>query len=295
MLRPRVLIQVIAGLILSTAVPLVAQMPPDAAFNPLPPCRVVDSRSNLGTSGILLPGQIRNITFRGKCGLPGLTGDGGLESNAVVAVAMNVVAANPAGAGHLSAWPSNREQPASSILNYATANVANGIILPMCDQLNVAVSVCAGGDIKFQSAVSPTDLVIDVTGYYLKPTLPGARRHGIGAGADTVLCLGSDNHFGLSDKLVSFADAPLACPAGTHVCPEAVVIGNHCDTSRADSACDYRDCEGTCIDQPPTNHFGWASADNSTQALARVVGEDVGFAIFVPTCQYRPVWCCSGP
>jgi hypothetical protein len=282
-------VAVIATLALSSG--LSRAQTSDTVFTPLPPCRVVDSRINLGTSGLLLPGQVRTILFRGSCGIPGLTTDGGRETNQARALALNVIAVSAAGDGHLSAWPSNQSQPSASLINYsAVQNIANGVIVPMCDQHST--NPCAAGDIHFQAAVSSVHLVVDVTGYYSKPTLPGSVRHGAGVGVDNFLCLANGIRFGLTSKFATWANAGMACPAGSRLC-ESSEIAAACDTSRVDDTCDGIDCGFQCVDAPAGNHRGWTATTSTTgDATGILVGEDgLLFPGFV--CEQRPVWCCS--
>jgi hypothetical protein len=149
-------------------------------FVPVTPCRVIDTRHG---GGPLAAGTPRTFLFRGPtqdytsqggsaggCGIPDLnTGDSSPNfQNIAKAVAINVVAVNPGGAGDLRAWPAGLPSPPSaSILNYAAVaglNIANGIIVPMCGE--VAAAPCANGDITFRADVSGAHLVVDVVGYF---------------------------------------------------------------------------------------------------------------------------------
>ena len=71
----------------------------------------------------------------GGCGVPGYS----LAGPEVVAVALNLVAANSTGPGNLVAWPADREQPFASVINYQGTNVANQIILPLAHGVRVPV------------------------------------------------------------------------------------------------------------------------------------------------------------
>ena len=145
-------------------------------FVPLAPCRVIDTRA-LGAGGPLVAGVSRTFFFRGPmrnyadqggsangCGIPDLTTDGSSEENLAKAVAINIVAANPAGPGNLRAWPANQGMPTASLVNYNNVNIANGVVVPMCDEEEEPP--CASGDITFLASVSGAHLVIDVTGYF---------------------------------------------------------------------------------------------------------------------------------
>jgi hypothetical protein len=265
----------------------------EGVFVPVPPCRVVDSRIGFRMNGPLTPGAPQSVTFRGVCGIPGLTDDGGSEVNQATALALNVVAVSPSGVGHVTAWPANQPAPFASILNYSPGqSLANGVIVPMCDQELVAP--CAAGDISFSSAVSPTHLVVDVTGYYIKPVYVGSHRNGAGPGADSFLCVNPSQgvRYGLSSRFAHYADASFLCPAGTWVCTreERGTVG--CNTTRQDSTCDARTCGGTCIDDPADDHRGWTHTAFNLIGAAESVNEN-GVISGTSPCELRPAWCCS--
>jgi hypothetical protein len=270
--------------------------PVDNTFTPLTPCRVVDSRQNLGISGPLLPGQVRPVIFRGKCGIPDLTTNGGREANQAIALALNVVAVSPTGDGHIVGWPSNKPVPVASIINFTGGqNIANGVIVPMCDQ-NM-VGPCASGDISFLAGVSTVHLVVDVTGYYSKPALPGNSRFGAGPGPDNLLCVNTafNVRFGLSYRMADSASAQLLCPAGTWLCSRlerGFVNGITCNTTRGDTDCDAIDCAGNCIDAAENNHRGWTQSDGALSQHGETFNED-GLISSNLACELRPAWCCS--
>ncbi len=155
-------------------------------FVSLPPCRVIDTRV-AGAGGPLVAGTPRSFVFRGPtinyqnpapfpnqggsttgCGIPDLTLDSPPNlRNIVKAVAINIVAVGPAGAGDLRAWAANQSLPNASVINYAAVsglNIANGVIVPMCNQ--VSATPCTSGDITFLADVSGAHLVVDVVGYF---------------------------------------------------------------------------------------------------------------------------------
>jgi hypothetical protein len=170
---------------------------PNLIYTSVQGCRLFDTRaaSPTGTNGRLLHGMAQSFnvvggnvnptTFTaqgghdGGCGIPGFNADG----PQVQAVVLNLVAVGAAGAGHLVAWPTDRAQPISSVLNYASAanlgflNIANGVVLPVRQDL-------PGSDITLKAQTSDTDVVGDVTGYFSSgsPT-QGSGNLFLGAGA----------------------------------------------------------------------------------------------------------------
>lgn len=157
----------------------------ELVFTPLPPCRVIDTRKP-GAGGRFAAFETRSYVLRGPttdytgqggnpagCGIPGLTGATMFENEAK-ALALNIIAVGPLGAGDLRAWPANQSAPTASVVNYSNLtllNIANGVILPTCDE--VAASPCAAGDISFQAEVAGTFLVVDVMGYFHTPAATG--------------------------------------------------------------------------------------------------------------------------
>src|SRR6266567_876336 len=127
-----------------------------AATAPLPfvavsPCRVADTRGN-GFSGAYGPprlsiGVSRDFPMTGVCGIPATA----------QAVSMNVTVTNTLGAGHITIYPQGGVAPTVSTLNYvANLTVANAAV----------VVLGTGGGVTVVAAVSGTDFIIDVNGYY---------------------------------------------------------------------------------------------------------------------------------
>jgi hypothetical protein len=133
----------------------------DLVYTPVTPCRIVDSR--ISAAGALVGGLTRlydvdssDLTAQGGsstgCGIP---------LGVAQAVTMTIVAVEPAGPGHLTAWGLTA-QPLSSVLNYAKNQViANTAIIPV---------VPGGGDDFALISVATTNVVVDVLGYFAAPT-----------------------------------------------------------------------------------------------------------------------------
>ena len=162
----------------------------ELVFNAIPPCRIIDTRCpglppNQCTPHAIVHGpsnfysfQIHGLTtdYRAQggsasgCGIP----DAAANHNVAKAIAINVVAAGAAGAGDFKAWPADQAQPASSVINFSALaqngglNIANGIILPICDDLTN--TGCAQGDITVRAESADAFLVADVTGYFTAET-----------------------------------------------------------------------------------------------------------------------------
>lgn len=148
-----------------TPTPLPTVMANPQLLTTIAPCRLVDTRIN---SQRFTAGQTRTFDIYGDlsaqggsatgCGLPAFLG--GVAQ--LRALALNLVAVNPAGAGNLRSWASDEAMPSASALNFQALspnlNVAN----------EIATSVrqdAPGGDFSV-FASQAVDLVVDVVGYY---------------------------------------------------------------------------------------------------------------------------------
>ncbi|MGW0363906.1 PKD domain-containing protein [Streptomyces sp. NPDC002990] len=120
-----------------------------SGYTPMAPVRFADTREGLGTARGQLAGQSSfGLQIGGSRGVP----------SGVTAVALNVTVTNPREAGHLTAYPSGQQAPTASNVNFSAGQtIANSVIVP----------VGADGRINIRNgAWMPTDVIVDVVGYY---------------------------------------------------------------------------------------------------------------------------------
>ena len=119
------------------------------AFYPLPPCRIADTRQSAGTLGgpTLTAGVARSFpVLSSSCDIPA----------SAQAYSLNVTAVPSGPLGFLTAWAAGVPQPGVSTLNAPTGTiVANAAIVP----------AGTGGAISV-IATDPTDVIVDVNGYF---------------------------------------------------------------------------------------------------------------------------------
>ena len=116
---------------------------PAAAFRPITPCRLLDTR--ISHQRLPATGTI-DVDVAGRCGL---SGD-------AVAAAVTITAVTPAAVGFVSAYPIGERRPDTSVLNYRAGEVvANLQLLRLGD----------GGIRLFSLAAA--DLVVDVSGVFV--------------------------------------------------------------------------------------------------------------------------------
>jgi hypothetical protein len=127
------------------------------AFYPLTPCRIADTRNpnaTLGGPSLAAAGTRAFPILSSNCGIPATA----------QAYSLNLAAVPKGPLGYLTAWPAGQAQPSVASLNAPTGTVvANAAIVP--------AGVNGGIDIY---STDPTDLVIDINGYFAPPGAPGA-------------------------------------------------------------------------------------------------------------------------
>ncbi|MBI4903034.1 MAG: hypothetical protein HY820_05320 [Acidobacteria bacterium] len=129
-------------------------LPAPLRFVPMTPCRIADTRTDSGFSGgfgapSLSANATRTFSIQSTCGLP---------SNAQ-AYSLNVTVVPKAPLAYITMWPAGSPRPLASTLNSWDGRiVANAAIIPAGQ---------AGGISLFAS--DPTDIVIDINGYFIPP------------------------------------------------------------------------------------------------------------------------------
>ena len=143
--------------------------PGPMTFIALTPCRVMDTRSNSDFTGAFGPpalpanGTPRQVPVpSSSCNVPSHAG----------AYSLNITVVSAGEVGFLSVWPAGQPFPGVSILNAnAPGAIANAAIVP----------AGTGGAIQMLAG-NPTDVIIDINGYYASPTdMSGNTTVGIGA------------------------------------------------------------------------------------------------------------------
>jgi subtilase family protein len=125
--------------------------PSPYSFNPLTPCRIMDTRGN-GFTGPYGPpslanGAPRTVILTGHCGIP----------STATAVSINITAVSPSGPGFLKVYPSNIASPTVSTLNYNSGKTRAN---------NAFVSLDTSGQVTIGSSAVTTDVLLDVNGYF---------------------------------------------------------------------------------------------------------------------------------
>lgn len=125
-------------------------------YSPIAPCRIVDTRNTTP----LASGATRSFYVAGTFGFApqgGKAGGCGIPLGAT-SVSVSVTAIDPSNTGFLQAWPSDNANAKVTVLNYATQGITSGA--------NLGLALGSSPQLRVKNSGGPTDLAIDVTGYY---------------------------------------------------------------------------------------------------------------------------------
>ncbi len=135
-------------------------VPNSYSFYPATPCRVADTRGPVGTFGgpQMSAAQTRDFPIPASlCNIPATAKAYSLNVTVVPDAVVQYL-------GFLSMWPSGLEQANVSTLNSWTGKVvANAALVPAGTNGSISVYVS-----------NPTDVILDINGYFGQPRLPGA-------------------------------------------------------------------------------------------------------------------------
>ncbi|WP_159050822.1 PKD domain-containing protein [Streptomyces sp. IMTB 1903] len=129
---------------------------PGSFFAPHAPTRLLDTRAGIGVSrakvGAYTPVRLK---IAGNAQVPA----------GVTAVVLNVTATNATAGGHVSVYPSGRERPKTSNVNYtAGQTVPNQVIVPVGKDGYIEL---------YNGGWNAVDLIADVTGYFDRAAADG--------------------------------------------------------------------------------------------------------------------------
>lgn len=134
----------------------------DLVYTPVQPCRILDTRLAEGAitgGGVRSYDAINSTNFTGQGGSATNCGTYGLSATAV---AVNLTAVTPSGAGFATAYPYLTTRPEAASINYAAgAIVNNGLIIQIPNPV-------ASEDFNLYT-LSTSHFVADIVGYFAPP------------------------------------------------------------------------------------------------------------------------------
>lgn len=135
----------------------------DVVYTPIQPCRIVDTRSTAA-------GAIANNSTRSFVGInaSSFTSQGGSSTNCgtlglnATALALNVTAVTPSGAGYATVYPFGTAQPLASSVNYTAGAIVNNAIIAQIP------NPLSSFDFTLYT-FAQSHYVIDIVGYFAPP------------------------------------------------------------------------------------------------------------------------------
>ena len=118
-------------------------------YYPLAPSRIMDTRTGNGAPKAKL-GPNGTINLQ-------VTGRGGVPSEGVSAVVLNVTVTESTASSYLTVYPAGQSKPTASSLNFQKGWVRSN---------SVTVAVGAGGKVAINNFTGYTHVIVDVTGFY---------------------------------------------------------------------------------------------------------------------------------
>jgi hypothetical protein len=144
--------------------PTVQSVNTETHYVPVTPCRIVDTRAGVGTGKTKIANnQTRAYYVGGTFGFAPQGGKGGGCAIPVgaTAIAATLTAVAPTHGGFMRAWPNGVAEPSATALNYGTFSIGTGA--------TITINSSSAYALKVKNYGGPTDLVVDVAGYYAKP------------------------------------------------------------------------------------------------------------------------------
>jgi hypothetical protein len=127
-----------------------------STYVPIPPVRVLDSRGNIGVSGIFTASVAKTFDVAGF--------GGGVIPDDAVAVTGNVTVTNQTAAGYVSITTTATNTPRSSTINFPVGDIrANNVTAPLSSSGALSTVYKAGSGKR-------AHIIFDVTGYFLEGT-----------------------------------------------------------------------------------------------------------------------------
>jgi len=143
--------------------PALAADAPGATYVPLPPARILDTRTGVGQGGVIGP-------IAGGASIElAVTGVGGVPVSGVHAVAINLTATNgTAPDSYLTVFPTGTTRPLASNVNFNAGKSVPNLVV---------ARVGPGGKVTVYNNSGNADVVADTQGWYADPATPVGSRY----------------------------------------------------------------------------------------------------------------------
>jgi len=173
-------------------------------YNPLPPARILDSRTtNGGWNAPLVAGSPKTLQVRGAGGVP----------QSADAVVMNITVTGGTANSFVTAYPTGATLPNASNVNFAVGETIPNL---------AGVKIGTDGKVTFNNAVGSVNVIVDVVGYF--DASSGDLFHAL---SPTRILDSRTATGGWNSKLVAGTPRPLQVTGANGIPAEAhAVIGN---------------------------------------------------------------------
>ena len=147
----------------SIGVQLLGSLSNDLVYTPVAPCRIIDTRNT--AAGAIAANATRSFV---AFGISSFSGQGGSATNcgvnplAATAVAVNLTAVTPDGAGFATAYPFGTTRPLAASINYAAGAIVNNALIVQTP------NPPAFADFTLYTFAS-SHYVADIVGYFAPP------------------------------------------------------------------------------------------------------------------------------
>jgi len=120
-------------------------------FDAVSSTRVLDTRSDLGATGPVGPGQTLPLAVLGHAGVP---------ASGVEAAVGTVTATQPTASSWLAVWPGGQPRPGISNLNFLPGQTGANLAIP---------SVGAAGTVNLFNSAGDVQILTDISGWFAEP------------------------------------------------------------------------------------------------------------------------------
>ena len=141
---------VLTCLLVAVPIPSASAATATGTFFPLPPARVLDTRTGHGApfAAPVGPGEV--LTFP-------VSGRGGVPAAGATSVVLNVTVVAPTAASYMTVWPTGVPMPTASNLNYPPGQTVPNL---------VKTKLGTGGQVNIFNAAGGVHVLADVAGWY---------------------------------------------------------------------------------------------------------------------------------
>lgn len=184
----------------------------DLVYTPVTPCRIIDTRST--AAGAIAANSTRNFV---AFGVSSFASQGGSATNcgvnplAATAVAVNLTAVSPAGAGFATAYPYNTTRPITSSINYVTGAIVNNALIVQTPNPIAAFDITL---YTFQQS----HFVADIVGYFAPPVATALECNET-ANTDLVIAAGGTGNAVAPACAAGFTQTATNCESSTWQMP----------------------------------------------------------------------------